>query len=207
MSPHRPAPPSRPRPARIALRYVDENASAHTPDYRTAAGTAPRLELRWRWVNVYTSLRVVLMSGTLGMVFLLLGARHGWFEVSFHALLKILFVGSGAFYITYITVAEILNHTQITVSRDSLTVRHGPVPWSGNCTLDVRRIRGFQAEHYKPLRGSAHFRLRVLFTDGQDTLLLDTWLTEEHALFLQEVLSKQLGLENAGTVITSASPA
>ena len=34
--------------------------------------------------------------------------------------------------LTYYTLTRLMNRTRIEVSRDELTIRHGPLPWRGN---------------------------------------------------------------------------
>ncbi len=111
--------------------------------------------------------------------------------------------------ITYVTLALHLNRTTVRVHGGQLTVRHGPIPWGGNRTLqtddieqlycapstDGFRVRAASAQHAQPgAMGAGHYDLCALLRDGTKVRLLRALTDLDHALFLEQKLEACLGI-------------
>jgi len=79
----------------------------------------------------------------------------------------------------------------------TLTVRHGPMRWSGNHTLSVDDILQFYCSdrtHTNRQRHWTSYQLNVLKKDGTKLVLLGSLTEREEALFLEERLEQKLGI-------------
>jgi hypothetical protein len=77
--------------------------------------------------------------------------------------------------IAYSAIAGLFNRTTVTVSRGQLTVRHGPLPWVGNRTLDVATLRQLHCEqhvHRRKNSTTTTFSVEATFQDGTSVRLL-----------------------------------
>ncbi len=99
--------------------------------------------------------------------------------------------------ITYSTLASFLNRTEIKLSGGTLTVRHGPMRWSGNHTLRMDEILQFYCSDKIQSNRRRHWRtyqLNVLKKDGSKVVLLSGLGEAEESLFLEERLEQKLGI-------------
>jgi hypothetical protein len=77
--------------------------------------------------------------------------------------------------LTYATLCGFLNATTVTAGQDALTVRHGPLPWSGNRTLpagSIRQIHCEQRHSSNNNRVTWTYDLFATLNDGQKVKLL-----------------------------------
>ena len=101
----------------------------------------------------------------------------------------------------YYTIARWLNRTCIVVSRDKITVHHGPLPWLGNKELEASNCRQFYSE-VKEYRGGKGGTTRIYEVyastrDGRRVKLVDgfTGLTSEQAFFIAQQIEEYLGIQ------------
>ena len=115
-------------------------------------------------------------------------------------LLSLLFPAIGV-VLAYYTIARWLNRTRIVVSRDKITVRHGPLPWIGNKEVEasnLKQVYRVEQEHRSSKGGrTVTYEVYTLTGDGQSVKLLDglTGLTSEQALFIALQIEKYLGIQ------------
>jgi hypothetical protein len=98
---------------------------------------------------------------------------------------------------TYSTLANFVNRTEIKLAGGTLTVRHGPMRWGGNHTLSVDDILQFYCSdrtHSNRRRHWSSYQLNVLKKDGTKLVLLGSLTEREEALFLEEQLEQKLGI-------------
>jgi hypothetical protein len=100
--------------------------------------------------------------------------------------------------LAYYTLALWLNRTRIAASRETITVRHGPLPWPGKevRTTDFKQFNRVGKE----TRGSKGGRVTLyevhgLRRDGRSVQLVDglTGLTSEQAFFIAQQLAEYVG--------------
>ncbi len=104
--------------------------------------------------------------------------------------------------IGYSAVAGLLNRTTITIERDTLTVKHGPLPWLGNreiakqdlqqlfCREKINHRRG-NASHSSTISYEVHAQL------GDSEVKLVSNLTDaRQALFIEQLIETTLGVED-----------
>jgi hypothetical protein len=105
-------------------------------------------------------------------------------------------------YYTYKVVADWLNRTRIVVSRETLSVRHSPVPWPGVGPLTVADIRQFHAIEARSYSGGGkHQRTTITFEvhaerqDGRSIKLLDGFESSSQAIRVAQEIAKYSGKE------------
>lgn len=162
-------------------------------------GTATRIS--WRWFG----LKYLAMLGFCvvwdGFLFFwygtLLSSEHPPLVA---ALFPLIHVGAGV-WITYTTLAGLLNSTRIDVSRSELTLRHGPLPWPGNKTLPGRSLAQLYVEEVTQTsnkgRQTTTYHLLAMDREGRKVKLLTNLEEKDQALYLEQLLEHRLGIEDA----------
>jgi len=113
----------------------------------------------------------------------------------------ILFVVAGV-EATYSTLGYLLNRTEVLVDHETLQVRHGPLPWSGNRVLAVNDItqlyvvnRGRETSNHRRRKRNIRSKcaLFALCQDGVSRKLLQLDSAEK-AWFLKQQIEDYLGI-------------
>ncbi len=117
--------------------------------------------------------------------------------------------------LAYWAVCGFVNRTVIRAG-ETLSIRHGPLPWPGNRRLPadqvrqlyVRRRSSYHYHRHHRRRGDVSyvdvdgpvvhtwFELRAVLADGSSLTLLPAIEDEEEALYLERAIESALGLEN-----------
>lgn len=112
-------------------------------------------------------------------------------------------LGAGL-WMLYYTLASALNRTTIDVSRERLTIRHGPLPWPGVRDLDLpgHSLKQLYCEAWmrKPWMADLSkvvYDLNALDASGQKVELVPGIENRNQVLYLELALEKQLGIEDA----------
>ncbi|AKT44005.1 PH domain-containing protein [Chondromyces crocatus] len=204
-----PVPPARTPvawPAGIEVRYLDA-AGRPREEGDGAAARDGGVVLRLRWFGLHHVLLLILciwwdsilvrvqvpalIGEYYGRAVELMG-RPGGLR-SLFVLLALLAYGAMCVGVSYYTVAGLLNHTEITATAERLTIRHGPIPWRGRRTIEVRRIRQFRIERVPGPRGGNSYDLHALLVDGPSVGVVHR-VSKAHARFLEHVLGSHLDL-------------
>ncbi len=157
-----------------------------------------RISWRW-WSPKYLFMAFFCLAWDGFLVF--------WYGTAFHTknapfmmlVFPLLHVAVGV-GLTYSTLAGLLNRTRLEVSRDLLTIHHGPLPWRGNQTLDGRQLKQLYVEQsVRTLKSNAQVNYHVMALDqeGHKVKLLSNLEDKDHALFLEQELERHLGIEDA----------
>ena len=119
--------------------------------------------LAWGWLTRLGALPLWPINTDIDIVPLLIGSTF-------------LIIGVLSFYRS---VAEWLNQTHLTVTHQILSVRHGPLPWLGNLTMAISKIKELQLRKSKFGRGDGTarrlihaFELHAVLTEGQSRKLI-----------------------------------
>jgi hypothetical protein len=156
-----------------------------------------RLSWAWfRWPVLFMVLFCVVWDSFLVFWYsIALGGNAPWI-MSVFPLLHVA-VGVG---ITYLTLAMLFNRTRVEVGTDGLSVRHGPVPWAGNVTLDPGEIRQLYCDQTqnRNRRGypNTTFNVNAVLTDDRRVKLLGGLDDRGLALFVEQQVEEWLGLPN-----------
>jgi hypothetical protein len=106
-----------------------------------------------------------------------------------------------------------LNRTTIEVSRNQLTIRHGPLPGPGNRDVLGRQFTQLYGEEIvKTNKGSKSYTYDLIALDreGRKIKLLSDLTERDQVLYLEQTLERRLGIEDEpvdGEVATRTSAA
>ena len=102
--------------------------------------------------------------------------------------------------VLYFTIATWLNKTQIYVSKNSIEVKHKPVPWFGNKRIKADNIEQFFVE--EKLKGSSNGNRRYLYnvlgltSENVQVKLISGLEFRDQARYIERTIEDYLGIEN-----------
>jgi hypothetical protein len=99
--------------------------------------------------------------------------------------------------VTYLTAALAVNHTQLRVDRDGLSVSHGPLPWWGGRQLSRSEIEQIYVIEDRGSKGGRTYSVHARIAPGHPVRLVHGLPTAARARFLEDWLEKKLGLADA----------
>jgi hypothetical protein len=145
-----------------------------------------RLTRRWfSWKYIPMALFCIFWDGFL--IF--------WYGIAFSTgapLIFVLFpllhlaVGAG---LTYSTLAGFINRTFLEITPDKLSIRHAPIPWIGNMTLNINEIRQLYSEEaaHRGEHGTTYtYELWMASQDGKSRKLLSGIDNSDIPLYLEQ---------------------
>ena len=159
-------------------------------------GHGLRIVRRW-WSPVYLFLAFFCVFWC-GFLFFWYGMAFAGDAPLIFFLFPLLHVAVGV-GLSYFTLAGFLNRTVIEVDGQSLSVRHTPLPWTGNrkySSPDIKQL--YVQERRKSGENNVRYSYDLLAVDRfGDQLKVLKGLTEPHqALYLEQVIQKRLGIED-----------
>jgi hypothetical protein len=109
-----------------------------------------------------------------------------------------------AVFFLYVALAGWLNTSTLTLTRDQLSVRHGPFPWPGNRRLPAKSIRGLKVvEHYIRTENGKRLTYRLIATTLHgDTIRLISAFDKsdcDAAEYTRQTLAAWLGLNDSSS--------
>jgi hypothetical protein len=154
--------------------------------------------ITWRWfslVHIFFVFFCIVWDGFLVI----------WYGIAFVTDAPLIAIVFPLFHVamgvglTYYTLTRLVNRTTIEVSRNQLTIRHGPLPWPGN--LDV------PGSHFTQLYGEEittknkgtttyTYNLIALDRDGRKVKLISGLPEKDQVLYLEQTLERRLGIED-----------
>lgn len=178
--------------------------TANKPKQIELIDTGSELAIRWRWFSHAVWFLVVFCLFWDGFLVLWysIGLAQLWGRnADFGAVVMLLFpvihlaIGVG---LTYFVISTFVNRTSLLVALGQLEIKHGPLPWPGNCVINVVDIEQFFCVEKFGSRKSrqSSFELHVLLRSGEKKKLLSAITEEEFALFLEQTLETHLGIED-----------
>jgi len=100
----------------------------------------------------------------------------------------------------YLTIATWLNKTHIYVSKDTIEIKHQPIPWKGNRRIQANNIKQlFVKKRYRGTRnGSPRYTYKLLgiTLDNKQFTLIARLDNSYHAQFIEQKIEKYLGIKN-----------
>jgi hypothetical protein len=118
-----------------------------------------------------------------------------WFMSAFGLLHTAVGVG-----LIYVCLACILNTTTIRVDTGELSIRHKPMPWRGNRSLNSRDIQQLYVKSHvsHSKNGSTTtYQLHAVMSDGRREKLLTGLSEQDQALYLEQEIERHLRIEDA----------
>ena len=183
-----------PRPDGLDVRETSPDPSE--PGYRNAPPKSGTVTIVRRWFApqfIFFAFFCVAWDGFLVFWYSNLTSGPDSFSI-IAAIFPIAHVAAGV-GLTYYTIAGFLNRTTIHLDERSLSVRHAPLPWKGNHTLDREDIKQlYCSERFSSGRpgdgwnqhGSWNYQLNALLQNDTKVTLLHGLLEPEEAYFLEE---------------------
>ena len=101
--------------------------------------------------------------------------------------------------ISYIGLAQCLNHTDIYVSTDTIELRHRPLPWRGNTRLEASNIKQLHVQEQTIVtdrRTRRTYHLEVVPHTGPNYSLLRSFDSNQQAMFVEQEIEKFLNIED-----------
>ena len=102
--------------------------------------------------------------------------------------------------VTYYALTGWFNVTDITATRQDITVKHKPLPWLGNKTInarDIKQLYGKEKVTTNRNSTSVSYEIHVITHSGADTTLVTGLETSQQALFIEQEIEKFLNIKNA----------
>jgi len=119
--------------------------------------------------------------------------QHGpWIMIVFPVVHVAVGVG-----LTYSVLCYFLNSTSITVRGGVLKIRHGPLPWRGNCEIleaDIDQIYCKLKERHGRRGTQTTYEDNAVLTDNRKVTLLASLEDEDQALFIEQALEEHVGI-------------
>lgn len=192
------------------------NERIEPPENIKVTPQGSQLEIVWKWSD-QNPVALAVAVGALGwFIFGHLSAG----ELSIPDLLRIYFsgvmqnlsIGSvvvpvlvlAACSLVYSVIAKIVNRTGISVGSERIVIRHGPLPWLGNKTVDTKGIKQVFIKH-NPGRNRRNSTSLMYFFDvlavadnGDPVKLLSgLHLYRDQATYIAQEIESRLGLRTA----------
>ena len=159
------------------------------------------MEITRTWFNVFNFVGMLIFilafNGlwmSSGFLEILMSDRE-WLLKLFALVFIILGVSS-----VYLSIATFFNKTQILVSRDTIEIKHRPIPWFGNKRVEINNLKQlFVKEKYW---GSSNnnpkltYNVHGLTKEDKQFKLITGFKTSNQALYIEQEIEKYLGIEN-----------
>jgi len=126
---------------------------------------------------------IAIRQGELGMA--AFGTIHG-------------LVGVG---LTYFVIAGYINKTYITISYDTLSIVHKPLPAPGSKTVkrsDLKQLYSKEKVHHNRNGTSYSYEVQAITHSGETLKILSGLSASEQALFIEQEIEKYLGIRDEG---------
>jgi len=101
--------------------------------------------------------------------------------------------------LTYYVVAGWLNRTHILIGQGKIAVRHRPVPWIGEKTLEAADLRQLYAKDkvsHSRNDTSVTYEVRAVTRSGRNIELVSGLESSEQAVYIEQEIEKYLNIED-----------
>ncbi len=113
-------------------------------------------------------------------------------------LFPVLHLAVGAF-LTYFVISTFVNKTVIRVAEGELSVKHGPLPWGGNCriaTSDLKQVFCTEKRHRRKHGCGYTYCVEALKRDNSKLTLVSSLEELDQALFIEQQVEQHLKMRN-----------
>lgn len=146
------------------------------------------LSIRWRWRSIPIAVFLTLMSLIWDIVVV------GGFIGETMPLVFLFIHGGTGLVLSYLTVAQWLNSTQVEAAHGVLSVRHGPLPWPGHRELSLRSIEQLCVVAHDDSEGARTYRVQARLRSGDLVTLVDALRSAEQARALESAIEEHVGI-------------
>jgi hypothetical protein len=185
-----PQPPERPRFIR---------AKAPLPERFRVEEDAGATRISWRWFSAIHIFLIFFCVAWDGFLLVWYGIALNTDAPIIAIVFPIAHVAAGV-GLTYYTLTGLVNRTRIEVSRNQLTIRHGPLPWFGNVDSPGRQFTQlYGVENVATSKGqqTTSYTLFAVDREGRKVKLVGGLPEKDQVLYLEQTLERRLGIEDA----------
>ncbi|MCB1193674.1 MAG: hypothetical protein H7A23_07265 [Leptospiraceae bacterium] len=100
---------------------------------------------------------------------------------------------------TYKVLANYLNTTEIIVDREKISVRHYPLPWTGNKVVlsnDIKQLYSKPVRHQNRNSVSFTYEVHAVLSNRTHIELVSNFETSDQALYVEQEIENFLKIEN-----------
>jgi hypothetical protein len=102
-------------------------------------------------------------------------------------------------FLTYATAAGFVNRTRIQVEPDSLTIRHGPMPWPGNRTIssiDIEQLFTKEKVSHGKHGTTITYELHAAVREGGKVKLVSGLDDPDQVLYMEQEIEARLKIQD-----------
>lgn len=180
---------STPRPDRITIQKI---------------GSGLQLEYRWfTWVAIVFTLFTIFWNGF--MLFFIINV----IDIFSYTDGKLIFNGLGnlfpgiflphlwvGLFMIYFTLTLYINKTTIFVDPHQLQIRHSPLPWRGNHTIQRANIEQLYTKINHRNNGKGTYEVHAILKEDKSKKILSGLETSDFALYIEQELENYWGIQN-----------
>lgn len=173
---------------------LTEQTRIGIPDRFEIDDAAGAFRIRWKWSKLVA---IPLLIFSVAWDGFLVAWYTGAFSRGTPSLVELLFpVGhvAAGLAIFYIAIAFLANDTTVAIASGKISVRHGPLPWPGNRTLQTTEIRQLFCCERRGRKASRSYDVMARLTSDREVSLLAGLASEREARFLEQRIEQRLGL-------------
>ncbi|MEW6997812.1 hypothetical protein AADZ86_08910 [Colwelliaceae bacterium BS250] len=167
---------------------MSETMSIELPEKVTIEKNYDSIEITRQWSR-FRALTMAIVSAY--WLYIGITKNIGVVDINFKALLLLVLGLAGA----YVAIVCLLTSTHLTVSRKELEVRHKPLPWFGNKTIQASDIKQLYGKE-KRGKNKMIYAVHLITHNGEDTRLLSGLDSREQALYIEQEVEKYLSIKN-----------
>lgn len=153
-----------------------------------------QLRIHWRW---YTPVAYLMVFIGIAWNVSLLSMIWKTFSGDFIAEVVPCFFLVFGFGLIYAGIVFLVNETTISVQHKTLSIRHTPLPWSGNRTFSVDDLEQFFCKQHicrKKRETSVGYGLYAISRNGKQIEILNGIEDPEKVWFIERILEEHLGI-------------
>lgn len=163
----------------------------------TVQDTEMGLAITYRWFNL-TTIGLIVFAVFWNGFMLFWHTMALMTSAYMMSLFGLLHTAVGIF-VGYIALAGIFNTTTITADRETLSIRHGPLPWPGNRQVPVHTLTQIYCqENISHTRNGTQYsyELAAILQDAGRQKLVGKFNTPLQALYIEQELERYLGIQD-----------
>lgn len=182
----------------VALPASGPRPIVSQPDRFTVEDSGGSLRISFRWFSPLAFF--LLFFCIFWNAFLVV-----WYVIAFSTngplmmkLFPLIHVAVGLF-LTYYVLTSFLNRTTITVGEGACRVKHGPLPWPGNCELfsdDVEQIHVEEKTRVNNRRLTYYYDVFARMRDGAKVKLVASLTDADQARFVEQEIERFLRIRD-----------
>ena len=178
-----------------------EKFESYLPDRIEVLDYGSHIEITRRWLGWHVPILTVLTV----LWFVALFGDKSWLTssdafIQFASAMVSLAFGAVGIAVSYFILASFFNRTIISVSRELVSVRHGPLPWIGRQGIKVSNIKrlGVQTGPDDAERHAhRYYTVNIMTSDNRNIRILSGLNSREQALYIEQQIEKYLRVKES----------